>query len=129
MKNAKAIAGVVLVFILGAVCGGAGTYLVQRSKMDRFISGGPLAREEMLIKRLSHRLALDDRQLEQIRPIVRETHDAIRKLRQQSRPQMEALLDDSQRRIAVLLRPDQREKFEQLLAERRRHGGHGAPPP
>jgi Spy/CpxP family protein refolding chaperone len=129
MKNAKAIAGVVLVFVLGAVCGGVGTYLVQRSKMDHFISGGPAAREELLIKRLSDRLALDDRQLEQIRPIVHETHEAIRRVRQQSRPQVEALINDSQRRISALLRPDQQEKFERLMAERRAHGHQGAPPP
>ncbi len=129
MKNAKAIAGVVLVFVLGAVCGGVGTYLVQRSKMDHFISGGPAAREELLIKRLAERLSLDERQLAQIRPIVHETHEAIRNVRQQSRPQVEALINDSQQRISALLRPDQKEKFERLMAERRAHGHHGGPPP
>ena len=129
MKNVKAIAGVVMVFVLGAVCGGAGTYLVHKSRMEAFINGGPEARESQLMQRLTRKLELDASQQEQIRPIVKETHDAIRTLRQQSRPRMEAILEESQRRIGALLRPEQQEKFRQLIAERRKHGHHGHPPP
>jgi hypothetical protein len=128
MKNWKAITGVLIVFVLGAVCGAVVTHVVHRTRMEAFIGGGPEAREEHLVKRLTRQLDLDSRQLELIRPIVHETHANIRQIRQQSRPQMERLLDESQRRISALLRPDQQEKFDKIIAERRAHpphwGGH-----
>jgi Spy/CpxP family protein refolding chaperone len=121
MKNWKAIAGVMLVFTLGAVCGGLVTHLVHRSRMERFVGGGPVAREELLVKRLTRQLDLDPRQLEQIKPIVHETQESISRIRQLSRPQVEGLLEESQRQISAVLRPEQREKFEKIIAERKKH--------
>jgi len=121
MKNGKAIAGVLLVFMLGVICGGVVTHMLNRSRMEAFVGRGPEAREEMLVKRLTRQLDLDSRQLEQIRPIVHDTHASIRQVRQQWRPQVEGLLDESQRRISAILRPDQREKFERIIAERKAH--------
>lgn len=127
MKNYKAIAGVILVFALGAVCGAVVTHMVQRSRMDAFMAGGPMGREEFLITRLTQRLELDGSQLERIRPIIHGTHSSIRQLHLQCRPQAELFLDDSQRRIAALLRPEQQEKFRQLIEERRRDGRRHGP--
>jgi hypothetical protein len=124
MKNYKALIGVVLVFILGVICGGVVTYVIQHSQMERFVGGGSEAREELLVKRLSRQLDLDSRQLEQIRPIVHETHLGIRQIRQQSRPQVEGLLDESQRRISAILRPDQREKFDKIITDRKARRPH-----
>lgn len=129
MRNYKAIVGVLLVFLLGAISGAVATHMVERARMER----GPLAREELLVQRLTSRLGLDAGQLERIRPIVHETHEAIRQVRIQCRPQVEALLDESQRRISAVLRPDQQERFRQLIEERRRDGrrhgpGWGGPP-
>jgi len=121
MKNGKAIAGVLLVFMLGAICGGVVTHMLNRSRMDAVVGRGPEAREELLVKRLTRQLDLDSRQLEQIRPIVHDTHASIRQVRQQWRPQVEGLLDESQRRISAILRPDQREKFERIIADRKAH--------
>lgn len=128
MRNYKAIAGVLLVFVLGAVCGGVVTHMVGRARMESVINGGPVAREELLIKRLTSQLDLDSSQLERIRPIVHETHTAIHQVRQQSRPQVEALLDESQRRIAAVLSPEQRVKFDKIIAERKADARNGGPP-
>jgi hypothetical protein len=119
MKNYKAIAGVALVFVLGGICGGMATHMVYRSRMEAFMSGGAAAREEQLLKRLTRQLDLDSRQLEQIKPVVQETFAGIRTIRQQSRPQVEVLLEDSQRRISTFLNPEQRVKFEKIIAERK----------
>lgn len=125
MNNWKAIAGVVLVFTLGAICGGVITHMVYRSRMESFIGGGPAAREELLVKRLTQQLDLDNRQLAAIRPIVHQTHASIRQLRQQTRPQVEGLLEESQRQISAILRPEQRQRFEKIIAERK---GQRRPP-
>ena len=119
MKNYKAMAGVVLVFVLGSICGAVVTHMIHRSRMDAFVSGGSTAREELLVKRLAKQLDLDGRQLEQIRPVLQETFAGIRRIRQQSRPQVDSLLEESQRRISAFLSPDQRVKFEKIIAERK----------
>jgi len=122
MKNYKAIAGVVLVFTLGVFCGAVVMHMVQHSRMG--VGGSSEAREEQLVNRLTRQLDLDSRQLEQIRPIVHETHASILKIRQQSRPLVEGVLDESQRRISAVLRQDQREKFDKIIAERKARRPH-----
>jgi hypothetical protein len=119
MKNYKAMAGVALVFILGAVCGGAATHIVHSSRMEAYMSGDRAAREEALVKRLAKQLDLDSRQLDQIRPVLQETFAGIRTIRQQTRPQVEILLEESQRRISTFLNSDQRVKFEKIITERK----------
>lgn len=117
MKNWKAIVGVLLVFALGTICGGAITHMLHRARTEAF--GGGQTREEFLVKRLTNQLDLDSQQLEQIRPIIHETHAGIRRIRQQSRPQVEGLLEESQRKISAILRQEQREKFTKIIAERK----------
>lgn len=125
MKNWKAIASVLLIFALGAVCGSVVTHMVQHARMESSVGRGAAAREEQLVKRLTSQLDLDSAQLERIKPIVHETHASIRQIRQQSRPQIEVILEDSQRRISEVLRPDQREKFDKIIAERKARRNSG----
>jgi len=119
MKNFKAIAGILLVFILGAASGALVTHVACKSRLEAVIGGGPAAREEHILKRLSRDLDLDSRQREQVRAIVHETHIGIRQVRSHSRPQVEALLEQGQSRISTLLSPEQRVKFERIVAERK----------
>jgi len=118
-KNAKAILGILLVFLLGAASGALVTHMVHRARMEKFVSGGPAAREEFIVQRLNRSLDLDSRQQEQIKGIVHETHAAMREIRGQMRPRIEALLQQSQERINGVLRPEQREKFAKIIAERK----------
>jgi hypothetical protein len=123
MKNVKAIAGILLVFLLGAASGAIVTHMVGRARLEAFISGGPQSREDVIVSRLSGKLDLDNVQKEQVRAIVHETHTDIRQVRHQCQPQVEAMLEQGQKRISAILRPDQREKFDKYIAERkaRRH--------
>jgi Spy/CpxP family protein refolding chaperone len=121
MKSIKPVVGLILVFILGATSGSLVTYMVLQARMEAILAGGPHAREEVLITRLSRQLDLDSRQREQVKTIIQETHEDMRKIRQKSRPEIEALLTDSQLRISALLRPEQQEKFKKIVAERKAH--------
>ena len=130
MNNAKSILAVMLVFILGAVSGALVTHIIHQARFESFTSGGRPAREDMLVKRLTDKLSLNGQQQEKVKTIVHETQLAMQQIRRQSRPQIEAVLTESQQRISVLLTPDQRDKFEKIIAERklRRHGnGHDMP--
>lgn len=119
MNRTKAVIAVILVFILGSLCGGLVTHIVYQQRMDAFIGGGRGAREEQIVKRLVSRLDLDNGQAEQVRAIVHETHGAIGELRRKNRPQVETLIAESQRRIGALLKPEQKAEFEKLIEERK----------
>ena len=133
MNNAKVIIGIVLVFALGAASGAIATHMYHRARMETFIKGGPESREEEIVSRLTRRLGLDAHQQVQIRDIVRENHLAMRQVRKQYHPQIQAILEQGQQRISSVLKPDQQEKFRQIVEERRRHNpprgrGHGPGP-
>jgi len=119
MKNPKALLGILLVFILGAASGALLTHSIDHARSGSYFKGGPAAREEQFVKRLTSKLDLDSRQQEQVRAIVHETHTGIRQVRQQIRPRIESLLEQGQLRINTVLRPDQQEKFRKIIAERK----------
>jgi Spy/CpxP family protein refolding chaperone len=119
MKNAKQILCILLIFLLGAASGGLAMHIVYKSKMETFLRGDRKAREEMLLNRLTRRLDLDSRQREQVRAIVGQTHAEMDNIRKQYRPQMEAVLEKSRAEMRQILRPDQREKFEQFIQKRK----------
>lgn len=126
MKSIKPVVGIILVFMLGAASGALVTYLVSQARIEAILSGGPRAREDVLLKRLTRQLDLDSQQREQVKAIVHETHEDMRQIRQKTHPQMEALVEDSQLRISALLRPEQQEKFKKIVAERKfRRQGDG----
>jgi hypothetical protein len=117
MNNRKAIAGVVVVFVLGILCGILATHLHYNYRIESIISGRGQSREEMIIKRLDRKLHLDEQQESQIRAIVHETHRELRALRNQFRPQTEAIIEQSQARISAILTPEQRKDYDQMIAE------------
>jgi Spy/CpxP family protein refolding chaperone len=118
MKNVRAIIGILAVFLLGAASGAFVTHTVERAHLA---CGGPANKEEMIVKRLTAKLDLDIRQHEQVSAIVHEIHTGIREIRMQTRPRIEALLEQGQARISMLLTPEQREKFQKIIAERKAH--------
>jgi hypothetical protein len=117
MNKRWPIFGVVLIFLLGILCGSLATHLLYRCRMDSITSGRGEHREELLVNRLERKLKLDDRQVVQVRSIVHETHEGIMALRRQLRPQTEAVIEKSQARINAILTPEQREKFAQMIAK------------
>ena len=119
MKNAKAIIGVVLIFVLGIACGALLMHMSNKSRMEAFVSGKPGMREEMLLKRLSQRLDLDEQQRVAVRQIIRGTQAEMKEIRKQYRPQMVKPLEKSRAEVRKLLRPDQQIKYDQYLAERK----------
>lgn len=130
MKSIKPVAGIVLVFILGAASGSLITYFVSQYRLEALLSGGPRMKEDVVLKRLAGKLGLDGLQQEQVKTIIHETHEEMHQIRQKWRPQMEAILTDSQLRISALLRPQQQEAFRKIIAERearRRADNHQRP--
>ena len=137
MRTTKAVAAVLLIFLLGAATGGLTAHLIYQKRIEGVVRGGPGAMSRMILRRMDRELKLDAAQREAIQRIVKETHGEMRQIRRQFRPQMQQLLSRSEERIKQLLRPDQREVFERLLEKRRKHWDEhpdgppfdGPPPP
>src|SRR5512134_4619 len=127
MKGWKAVAGVLLVFLLGVLSGGIGVYRFHRKALDRFTRGGPEQVSEFYARKLSHRLDLDPSQRERVEAIVRRTAGEAREAREQCRPRIDEALEKGRREIRAELRPEQQRKFDEIDAERhhRRGRGHG----
>ncbi len=121
MKNVKAVMGILLVFILGAASGAVVTHMIDRAHHESFIKGGGVAREEVIVSRLTRKLDLDAQQQTQVRAIVHENHSAMRLIRKQYQPPIQAILEQGQARISAVLKPEQREKFRQIIEERRKN--------
>jgi len=124
MNRNKSFLAILLVFLLGATSGALVTHMIDQNRFESFAKGGRPPREEVLVKRLTDKLGLDSQQQEKVKVIVHETQLSMQQIRRQSRPQIESVLTESQQRISVLLTPDQRDKFNKIIAERKaRHHG------
>jgi len=118
MRGWKAVAGVLLVFLLGVAAGGIGVYRFHRHRMDRFFRGEPGAVSGFLVQRLSRELDLDAQQKTRVEAIVRRSEEEMRTLRQQFRPQFEEILSRGRKEIRAELRPDQQQRFDAMPEER-----------
>lgn len=122
MKKLKCILYVLLIFLLGAASGGLGAHLYYQSRLEKIFHGGAKARQEMLLNRLSKQLDLDDTQRREARAIIEKTHAEMDNIRKQYRPQIQAALEKTRIEMAQILRPEQRKKFDEMVAKyRARH--------
>ena len=131
MRTGKAIAAVLLIFLLGAATGGLTAHLIYQKRLEGMVRGGSGAMSELILRRMDRELNLDHGQREAIRTIVQETHTEMQQIRRQLHPQTRQILAKSEERIKKLLRPDQMEAFERLIEQRRRQWekNGGGPPP
>lgn len=120
MKNWKTIVSVLCVFVLGASAGSLVTHLIYTQKMENIIRDEPKTMREIIVQRLNRKLQLDAGQLEQIRAIVKETHSEMKTIRRQIKPDIEGVIERSREKIRAVLRPDQREKYEKIVSERKK---------
>ena len=74
---------------------------------------------DFIVRRLSWELRLDHDQREQLRVIVDQGQQEMKVVRRQIQPQIEDVLGRSEAKLRVILRPDQQDKFDKLIAERK----------
>lgn len=117
MKNWKAVVGAIAVFVLGGLAGSLVTVGVIRHQLAHGHGNQMMAK--FIVRRLSWKLHLDATQREQLRAIVHDGQQEMKALRQQMQPQIEDILARSEAKVRVILRPDQQEKLDKLVAERK----------
>ena len=115
----KPIIGVILVFLLGIVCGSLATHLLYNYRFESILSGRAQTKEDAIVQRLDRKLDLDDRQEEQVRAVVHESQEEIKAARSRLRPQVEAIIEKAQVKIRAILTPEQVKKYEEMIAARK----------
>jgi hypothetical protein len=122
MKDIRPFYCIIIAFLLGVLGGVFGTHLYDKSQTDSHWDRRGEKREERLVNRLDSELGFSAAQKEQVRGIVHETQEEIKGIRRQFRPQMDAVVEKSRTRINALLTPEQRQKYEEMMAEWKERG-------
>ncbi|HKB08544.1 MAG TPA: hypothetical protein VKF61_09725 [Candidatus Polarisedimenticolia bacterium] len=113
-------------FVLGLICGILGT----AAMMHRFHRGG-FSHERMehfVVRRLTHRLDLDETQRKAVEEVVHTTRLRLEEVHAEVAPRIDAILDDAYQKILPTLTPEQQKKLEAIRAETRErlHRRHAA---
>ena len=118
MKHWKSILLLGLVFLTGIVAGVAGTRAMARRAVTQ-ASVHPEWAQMVLERNLTRRLWLDEDQQAQLHEVMTDARGQVMTLRQEYRPRMEALYQQTDARIEVFLRPKQRERYEKIRQQER----------
>ncbi len=136
MKKTKIIAGLIMIFILGALSGALGTGVVLK-RHHPFFSGKPEGRKAFILKRLTRELDLSAEQRVRVAAIIdRVQSETFTQLRE-GRRLMRQKLESGFAEIRKELTPDQQRRFDEMKAEQerrrkerdRRFHGLWPPPP
>ena len=103
-------------FALGLACGILGT-----AAAHRFHQGG-FSHERMerfVVRRLTHRLDLDETQRQALEQVVHKTRLRLEEVHAEVVPKIDAILDDAYREILPSLNPGQQKKLDAIRAEAR----------
>lgn len=128
MNRFVAIAAAIALVVSGVVIGALGTYLAlapprwhdERRPPPPPPPRGPQGPPPPFTGEMESRLDLSEDQRTQIRDILRKSREASDAIRRELRPRLESELDATRARIAAVLTPEQRTKFEELVREDKR---------
>jgi predicted component of type VI protein secretion system len=127
-KTWKAILGVILVYLFGCLSGAVSTSIFFQHKMIQFLRHPAVALSGELEKRLTKNLELDANQKQQVHECFLENLQQRKDLQKTIQPQVQALNQQTLERISAILRPDQREQFDQNVEKSKmRFRGTAAP--
>lgn len=121
MRRLKPIAGILIVFLLGALAGvlSARFYATFESRKPHH---RPRLEErvEFIMKRLTDDLDLSATQQKEIRQIVTSSEEKIQSIKDEYAPKVRALHDASIKEIKTRLSPSQQAELERMRAEWKR---------
>jgi uncharacterized membrane protein len=116
----------ILIFLLGAVAGGAGYYLYCQHAKTSFAS---YPRVDDVVEWMAKELNLDAQQKVAVRTHIVRVREQYRDLSQEFRPRYNALRKESDDRLNALLREDQKPLFDKFLQKIKSMRPAAAQPP
>ncbi len=118
MIHWKSIVLLALVFVTGIVAGVAGTRAMARQAVAQ-ASAHPEWVQMALERNLSRRLHLDADQEAQLHDVMTDARGQVLSLRQEYRPRMQMIYQETDAKIEAFLRPGQRERYEKIRQQER----------
>lgn len=118
MIHWKSIALLALVFLTGIVAGVVGTRAMARQAVAQ-ASAHPEWVQMNLERNLSRRLWLDGDQQAQLHEVMTDARGHVADLRQEYRPRMQMIYQETDAKIEAFLRPGQRERYEKIRQQER----------
>lgn len=119
MQKWKIIAGLLMVFVLGALTGALSTDMVLKRHHPLF-SGAPEGRKAFIMKRLSRKLDLSEDQKVRIEAIIDRVQSETFQHMREGRRFMHRQLEKGFAEIRKELTPEQQRRLDQMKAERER---------
>ena len=120
MNTGKLIAGVALVFIVGALVGSLGTRFYLKHQYRPFMPERG-NRTAFIMKRLSKELGLSQNQEVTVEKIVAQTGEKLREHFLQTQPEIKSIIDDSLSQIKKELDDGQKKKLDALREKFENH--------
>jgi hypothetical protein len=116
MSRAKLWVGLIVLFGAGLLSGIAGTYFYHAYEREHRGERGPAAQHELIMKRLTHELALTAEQRADIEPIVTRAHVAILELRFAHQAEIEDILTRGMADLKAKLSSEQQTRLDGMYA-------------
>jgi len=115
MRNWKTIVGVIGIFLLGMVAGGLVVGGAAARRIHRYRAGQPVYTADEVTHFLKRRLDLDAAQQPHVRAIVVDAQAQMQDMRRANG----GVISNALEKMQPVLRADQRDKLDRLVAERR----------
>jgi hypothetical protein len=128
MSPARARLVIAGVFLLGVLAGAAALQVV-RSRVERRLLDAPDPLARVVAYKLGKELRLTREQRREVLEVMADSRLEVLAATGDVLPRLLEIFDRSQARIRATLTPQQQEKFDRLVAERRRLLLRPAPPP
>jgi hypothetical protein len=116
MTRQKLWIGLVVLFLAGVLTGVVGAALYWQYEQDQREERGPAAKQERVMKKLTHELSLNQAQQAAMKPIVDRTHKQLLRLRFEHQPEVERILAQAIADMKTTLSLDQQHKLDALYA-------------
>ncbi len=118
MTTWRARLAVLAVFVAGFLCGGAAANL-YRLRIENEIVHSPDVMIQVVLYKMGRELELTDSQKMEVRQALLDARTEILHQTKDVLPQFKNIFEKTQGRIRAVLTPEQQEKFDRVIAERR----------
>jgi hypothetical protein len=129
MKNWKSFLAPVLVFVLGAVCGGGGVALYAIRELRAVVVTEPGEGARRSTQAIMRNLHLDAEQRAAAQPIFDRIARELTQARVGAMPQVRATIEQGARDLRPLLHPGQQRRLDQMLRRSQARWNRFAPEP
>lgn len=121
MVNAKlkGIAGVVVIFLVGAAAGWIVARHSYRERLEGLMRGNPEAFHEVIVRRLNKKLNLEPDQVNKLREILNQSHEEVAAAHEDLTPEIQEILEETKSRVESILTPSQAVVFRQMTEKER----------